>query len=380
MVSLVHHMKRSPRFVFAGGGTGGHLFPALAIADEIRERLPSASFTFFTSQRRIDDRILQGRDVEVVRQAVSPIGRQPWRWPRVAWQYWDARRLCRGYFSNESPSVVIGTGGYTSVPAVWQAISERIPTAVLNPDARPGKANRLLARMVDVVFAQWSDSTKFLPGKAVVEVSGCAVRREFRNVDRRAALDRFHLDPSRKTLLVTGASQGARTINLAMLELVDLFNSERGACDWQVLHLTGESDAAQVESAYRSTGVRAMVLPFTDHMPEALSISDLVISRAGASTLAEITALGRASILIPYPHHRDQHQVANAECLARSSAANLVLDTKDATSNARSLRPVLQRLLTDDGERLRMADAAARIGRPDAAAKIAERLIQLANL
>jgi UDP-N-acetylglucosamine--N-acetylmuramyl-(pentapeptide) pyrophosphoryl-undecaprenol N-acetylglucosamine transferase len=254
-----------------------------------------------------------------------------------------------------------------SVPAVLTAIREGIPTAILNPDALPGRANRYLAPRVDAVFAQW-DLTKSRLSRANVVVTGCPVRSAFLAADRTAGIARFGLDSARRTLLVTGASQGARTINDAILANSDFLSRIDG---WQILHLTGESDYQRVQSGYCERKVQAAVISYTDHMAEALAAADVVVSRAGASTLAELTALGRASILMPYPYHRDQHQMANARCLEEHGAAMVVKDTTNVTTNAPALATALNAVLTDRAARETMAQAAAGLGRPNAADSIA---------
>ena len=376
MVSQRPVRSGPPIVAFAGGGTGGHLYPALAIADALQRRLPGLRFVFFATHRRIDQRILSRADCDVVRQTLSPLCRVPWRWPRIITGYLRSSRLCRSRLENDRPMVVIGTGGLSSVPAVRAAHRAGIPTVVLNPDAVPGRANRHLAAVADAVFAQWEETIEFLPRRAGVRVCGCAIRPEFNNVSRARGVERFKLDAARKTLLVTGASQGARTINEAVLANLDLLES---ADDWQVFHLTGDLDFGRVKDAYDGRSIRAEVLAFTDRMAEALGMADLVISRSGASTLAEITALGRASILMPYPFHKDMHQLANARCLARVSAARIVDDAVDPAVNGPALRKVLELLMADDGQREAMAAAAKRIGRARAAGDIADQIVELAE-
>jgi UDP-N-acetylglucosamine--N-acetylmuramyl-(pentapeptide) pyrophosphoryl-undecaprenol N-acetylglucosamine transferase len=173
---------------------------------------------------------------------------------------------------------------------------------------------------------------------------------------------------------VTGASQGARSINEAVIVNLDWLES---LPDWQILHLTGEKDHADTAHAYGKRSITGAVVPYTDHMAEALNAADLVISRAGASTLAEITAVGRPSILMPYPYHRDQHQLANANCLAHASATRIVGDAIDPAINAPALRSALEELMTDDDAREAMAAAARRIGHPDAASDVVEHVLRL---
>ncbi len=376
MIAEGEPQDASPLIAFAGGGTGGHLYPALAIAEALGRQTPQARFIFFGTQRRMDDRILGRADCEVVRQKLTPLSRLPWRWPIV---YRDLRRsclLCRERFTGDPPSVVIGTGGLASVPAVREAVRAGIPSAILNPDALPGRANRYLARRVNVVFAQWPETADHMPRRTKVLVCGCAIRSDFTEANRRAGLLRFGLDERRKTLLVTGASQGATSINDAVIGNAPFLARMQ---EWQVLHLTGEEDHERVAAAYRHCGVPASVAAYTDRMAEALAVADLVVSRAGASTLAEITALGRPSILMPYPYHRDQHQLANAQCLARAGAARIVLDRIDPEINGPVLRSVLETLMADDQKRTSMATAARGVGRGDAAEKIAGHILALAK-
>lgn len=376
MIAEVPRLPDSPMIAFAGGGTGGHLYPAIAIADAIRRRVPDARFVFFGTQRPIDDRILSLVECDIVRQTLPALSPMPWRWPGI---YLGLRRsagLCRTRFELDPPAVVIGTGGMASVPAVRAAHRLGIPTAILNPDALPGRANRHLADLADIVFAQWEDTVQHYPRGTNIRVAGCPIRPGFDRALQADGLTRFGLRPDRKTLLVTGASQGAKSINEAVIANLDLLESFTA---WQILHLTGEKDHADTADAYRIRSIAAVVIPYTDQMAEALSAADLVISRAGASTLAEITAVGRPSILMPYPYHRDQHQLANAKCLARVSAARIVRDAIDPAINGPALRMVLEELLTNAPTRDAMAVAARRIGRGNAASDVAEQVLRLAD-
>jgi len=364
--------SREPQFAFAGGGTGGHIYPALAIANALAERIPNARFLFFCTQRPVDERILGQASFDVVRQPLRHLSKKPWRWPSVLSGWRSARRLCRQRFRARAPDFVLGTGGLASVPAIVEANRAGIPTAILNPDVKPGKANRFLSRRVNVVFSQWEATRAFLSSRELV-VTGCPVRPAFENATRNAGIDVFGLDLAKKTLLVTGASQGAKSINAALgaiAEKIATYNS------WQVLHLAGEGDEQRVTSTYRAAGVAATTLAYTDKMPEAMAAADLVISRAGASALAEITAMGRPSILLPYPYHKDQHQLENARCLARASAAQILHDRISSDLNGPALWKLLEPLLRNDAERAAMASAAKQLGRLDAAEVIADRIFQ----
>jgi len=290
-------------------------------------------------------------------------------------------------FERRRPAAVIGAGGYASGPPVHAALRMGIPTFLLNPDAVPGRANRYLAGRPGLtgVFAQWAVTRKYLPSDAPFEVTGCPVRLAFRaarGADRRAVLESFGLGPTLRTLLVTGASQGARSIN----EAFALLAGRLDWTGWQILHLAGQADAPRMAEAYATLAGRSgpavpktRVLPFTDRMGEAMAVADLIVSRAGASTLAEIQAAGKPCILLPYPYHRDQHQRHNAMVLVEAGAAELVEDAKDGAFNADRLEPVLRELMADDGRRERMGRLAMTLDRPGSAEAIAVRLLAAAG-
>jgi UDP-N-acetylglucosamine--N-acetylmuramyl-(pentapeptide) pyrophosphoryl-undecaprenol N-acetylglucosamine transferase len=367
-----------PLIVFAGGGSGGHLYPALAVAEQMRARRPETQFAFFGTRRPVDLRILENLDCKFVAQDLPGFSIKPWRWSAFLMGLNRSVRQCRSFFTECRPNIVLGTGGMAALPALLAAKRLDIPTALLNPDSIPGKANRYFASNAGAIFAQWEDTIELLPPRARprVEVTGCPVRAEFNQADRRSGIERFRLDLDRKTLLVTGASQGARSVNQAVVAILDFLET---LPDWQVLHLTGEQDYATVRDAYGGRSVRAVVIDYTDQMADALAAADFVVSRAGASTLAEITAVGRASVLMPYPYHRDGHQTANARCLVRASAARLLPDLIDPALNGPALRETIEPLMRDDDAREALAAAARRIGRGNAASLIAQRLMELAD-
>lgn len=373
-------MTPNPWMVFAGGGTGGHLFPALGVVEALRRGNLPIDVTFFCTPRPIDGEVLGRAGVEAIPQPVLPLTSKPWRWPAF-WRQWRRSvTACHQAFVVRRPAVVVGAGGYASGPPVHAAMKLGIPTFLLNPDAVPGRANRWLARRKELtgIFAQWPVSKKFFPSSARVIVAGCPVRPSFRNLPD-AQLDRhFGLASQRKTLLITGASQGARTINEALMHLAD----QIARTGWQVLHLSGLFDRERVEQAYaraaennKSSDFLFRVLTFSDRMAEAMVGADLIVSRAGASSLAEIQVVGKPSVLLPYPFHRDQHQRHNAAVLAEAGAAVLIDDTRDGRQNAERLGPVLAELMADDHKRALMAVAARGLACPESAEHIAEYLL-----
>ncbi len=372
-------MTTSPILALAGGGTGGHLYPALAVAEALGKLVPGLRLILFGTHKDLDGRAIGAYGGRLVRQSVRPLPRWPWQVPGFLLTWRASTKRCREVLRRDRPLAVLGTGGYASGPAICEAARAQIPTALLNPDAVPGRANHYLGRRVDAVFAQWQGTVAHFNGHARVCVTGCPVRPEFKTADRTQGIRHFGLDPDRKLLLVTGASQGARSVNLAMLaampELARWGVWER----WQLLHLTGTNDEAAMTAEYRRWNLPVRVVGFTKHMAIALAAADLVLSRAGASTLAEITALARPSVLMPYPHHRDQHQAANARELAKLGAARIVPDRIDPRQNGPVVAQVLHRLMTDGAELEQLSAAARRVGTTDAAATVARRLLELAR-
>lgn len=376
-------MQDNPWFVFAGGGTGGHLYPALAVVEALRARRPDAAVSFFCTDRPIDREILGKAQIEARPQMVQAFPARPTRWPTFLMTWFRSLKHCRQAFRVRRPTAVVGAGGYASGPPVQVAMKMGIPTFLLNPDAVPGRANRHMGAKASLtgIFAQWEVTKKYFPLNAPVEVVGCPVRRAFFEqvgaAGQAEALQSFGLRADRPMLLVTGASQGARTINEAMLLLAD----EVAAAGWQVLHLSGQGEFERMQQAYAAVRERHpdagpfVVLAFTDRMGQAMTAADVVVSRAGASTLAELLVAGKPSILLPYPYHRDQHQRHNAEVLVDAGAAILMDDLKDGAQNAARLRPILRNLLTDRDKCAAMSHAAGAMGRPDAAEKIASRLL-----
>lgn len=362
-----------PWFIFGGGGTGGHLFPGIAVADAICTLEPAARITFMTTTRDLDRTLLDRAGYERIPQVVRPFSTRPWHWPAflVAWRRSvNAATRCM----RERPRAVLGLGGYAAGPPVIAAARLGIRTAILNPDAVPGRANRVLSRRSDAIFAQWETTRAHFVRGASCMVVGCPIRAAFAGppLERSAARAALGLDPARRLLLVTGASQGAQSINDALVDIWPRFLAEYPG--WQLLHLSGAAHETALRSAYARSGASATVLGFTHDMRSAISAADAIVSRAGASTLAELTAVGRASILLPYPYHRDQHQRANARVLAEAGAAILLEDRRSARENAAPLLAALRRL-ADDTTRLAVEQAAARLGRPHAALDVARWLL-----
>src|SRR5437867_4024651 len=360
------------RVVFAGGGTGGHLYPGIAVAREIVLRRPDAQISFAGTARGIEARVVphEGFALDLIRsgglkgKSIGDRARGAWLLPlglADAWRLVSERR----------PHLVIGVGGYSSGPVVLVAAVRGVPTMLLEQNAVPGLTNRLLARFVRVAAVTFDSTRAFFGPKAFV--SGNPVRPEFVGAagpGKESGIDAG--SDHRARLLVFGGSQGAHAINMAMVEAAAELAA--GGSHLRLTHQTGERDVEMVRAAYRQAGLPADVEPFLYDMGRQLGRADVVVCRAGATTLAEITAAGKAAILVPLPTATDDHQRKNAEALAQSGAAEVLLQS-DLTG--RSLAARIVALARDRDRRERMAAAAKALAKPDAAKVIVDRALEL---
>ena len=359
------------RVVIAGGGTGGHLYPGIAVARELLSRQAGAVVSFAGTARGIEARVVprEGFALDLIRsggvKGKSLLGRVRGAC-LVPLGLFDGWRIV----SSRRPSLVVGVGGYSSGPVVLAAALRGVPTMLLEQNAVPGLTNRLLARVVNAAAVTFDSTQAFFGAKAFV--SGNPVRPEFFAAVGPQQESAFDDQTSIVRVLVFGGSQGAHAINVAMVEAAPQLAAGRPPL--RLTHQTGERDVEMVRTAYRQAGVQAEVEPFLYDMGRQLAAADVIVCRAGATTLAEITAAGKPAILIPLPSATDDHQRMNAETLARAGAAAMLLQ-RDVTG------PVLaERLLAlagDREQRKQMSAAARSLARPDAARIIVDRALEL---
>jgi len=376
------------RVVLAGGGTGGHLYPGLAVADaltlQVQQSGGKIELIWAATPRAVDQRLLSKFGDLYIRQPVQPLVKEFGK----LWGFWTGwRESCRfweAYFTEHRVHCVVALGGYAAGPAAYVAAKRRIPVVLLNPDALPGRANRFLLKRANVIVTQWPLAEVYKSAiRGRIAPLGCPIRAELTQSSRPEGAKKLGIDATLKNLVITGASLGAKTINDAMLEL--LADPEMRAAfetgtpnGWQIIHLTGMDQAAPVRDAYaKFPTLRVHVIDYCDDMASLWAITDLAIARAGASTCAELTACGIPSILLPYPYHKDMHQLANAQELHRAGGALVIDDTKDAKTNAVAIKKALQSLLYDDKKRDEMATRARAAGKPNATATIAAEILAL---
>jgi UDP-N-acetylglucosamine--N-acetylmuramyl-(pentapeptide) pyrophosphoryl-undecaprenol N-acetylglucosamine transferase len=361
------------RAVIAGGGTGGHLYPGIAIARELLARRPGSAVTFAGTARGIEARVLprEGFELDMIRIA-GVKGRSPIAALRgialLPLSFLDAWRL----LSRRRPQLVIGVGGYSSGPVVMLAALRGMATMLAEQNAVPGLTNRILSRVVGAAAVTFDSTLSFFGRRGFV--AGNPVRSEFFATDHTQPTERGTEGERRKVrVLVFGGSQGAHAINVAMVAAAPRLAAD-GAVD--LTHQTGERDVELVRDAYRGAGLQATVEPFLYAMDREMTQADVIVSRAGATTIAELTAAGRAGILIPLPTATDDHQKKNAEVLARAGAAELI-EQKDL--NGEVLAERLLALAHDTARRAEIAAKARTFARPDAAKAIVDRALELAR-
>jgi UDP-N-acetylglucosamine--N-acetylmuramyl-(pentapeptide) pyrophosphoryl-undecaprenol N-acetylglucosamine transferase len=357
------------RVVIAGGGTGGHLYPGIAVAREILARRPSATISFAGTSRGLEARVIprEGFPLDLIRsrglkgKSLADAFRGVLILPASVADGWRI-------ISTRRPHLVIGVGGYSSGPIVLAAALRRAaPTMLLEQNALPGLTNRLLGPLVDRVAVTFEQSTSFFGAKAFV--SGNPIRREFvEEVHPVQTVQGVH------RVLVVGGSQGAHAINVAMVEAAARLAAGRPPVS--VVHQTGERDVEIVRDAYRTAGLTSEVESFFYDMAKRMADADVIVCRAGSTTLSEVTARGRAAILVPLPTAADDHQRKNAEALADAGAAELLLQ-RDLTGSVLADR--ILALAADDRRRNAMAEAARRLARPEAAKRIVDEALALVD-
>ena len=355
------------RIVIAGGGTGGHLFPGIAIAEEILARGNANRIIFIGTKKGIEHRILgqlgyelQEIDIEGVKgRGLKALIKVTYQIPHSIWQ---SRQILKRF----CPDAVIGVGGYASGPAVVTARIMGIPTAIAEQNAVPGITNRILSKFANLIFVTYAETKDWFPQSKVI-VSGNPVRKVFA-VRRAGAKEKIKY----KQLLIFGGSQGAAAINKNVIAMMPQLQKMKDKL--RVLHQTGDREVEVVKQAYEQYGLDAQVTPFIVNMADAYAGADLIICRAGATSLAEITAAGKAAILIPYPWAANDHQTKNAEAMACAGAAVLI---KEHELTSQKLFGVIDDLLANRQKLRQMEEASVKLGNIKAAAKIVDACIEL---
>ncbi|HUY34639.1 MAG TPA: undecaprenyldiphospho-muramoylpentapeptide beta-N-acetylglucosaminyltransferase [Pirellulales bacterium] len=351
-----------PHIVFSGGGTLGHLFPGLAVAEQLALAEPSARITFAGGGRECERRRVHARGFDYLPVACRAWPRRPWGAGQFIAGNVAGFLTARRFLRRRRVAAVVGLGGFVSAPLAKAAESLQLPLVLLEQNAFPGRVNRWLAPRAALVCAAFDSVRTWLPRRVNLLVTGTPVRSDF----ARCAAAK----PARRRLLIVlGGSRGAESLN----HVLPQFAGRIVEAGWRVVHQAGEAGAADTSKRYRSCGVAAEVVSFIDDMPGLLSRAGLVVCRAGGTTLAELAVTGTPAIVCPYPHAADDHQRRNALEFAALGAC-MVVDQRE-TNDAR-LGDVVSALIADADQRERMSRAMRRLAHPEAAGRIADLILE----
>jgi UDP-N-acetylglucosamine--N-acetylmuramyl-(pentapeptide) pyrophosphoryl-undecaprenol N-acetylglucosamine transferase len=349
--------------VIACGGTGGHLFPGIAVAEVLRER--GHEVLLFVSEKEIDSLALSTRS-QFRFEKLPTIGFPSVYSPKIfgfVRRFAESLSRCRSIYQKFKPQIVLGMGGFTSTAPILAGRMRGIATLIHESNAVPGKANRLAAKMVRAVLLGFKECAAFFP-KVRTELTGTPIRAELKRLDRQSARQKLGLKADITTMLVMGGSQGASGLNQAILKSVPLLRDAA----LQVIHLSGTRDERLVADTYRRERIPAYVAAFHHHMEEVYSAADFTVARAGAASLAEIASFELPSILIPFPYAADDHQTRNAEIFARGGAAFVL---KESELSPELLTQKIREMIDHPEQLRRMSESSSRLAPRDAATRVA---------
>jgi UDP-N-acetylglucosamine--N-acetylmuramyl-(pentapeptide) pyrophosphoryl-undecaprenol N-acetylglucosamine transferase len=353
------------RCVIAGGGTGGHLFPGMAIAEAFFEREKGNEVLFIGTERGIEAKVLRGGKFPLRTIKAKPLqGKSLLEKAEAIWSLPMAIYQARSILKEFHPQLVLGVGGYASGPTLLAAYSLGMKRAIQEQNVMPGMTNRILKRFSQRIFVSFEEAKKYFPEEKTF-VTGNPIRKEFftsleKSEGEMKKKDRF-------TVFIFGGSGGAHRINRAMIEALDHLQGMKSFL--KIIHQTGRGDLDFVSKAYREKGFDALVKPFVEDMATTYQISDLVICRSGASTVAELAVCGKAALLIPYPYAAHHHQLINAKKLVDLGAARMILDQE---LNGENIAQILVHLYDHPEKSARMEEAIQRLARPKAAEEIVD--------
>jgi UDP-N-acetylglucosamine--N-acetylmuramyl-(pentapeptide) pyrophosphoryl-undecaprenol N-acetylglucosamine transferase len=356
------------KVAIACGGTGGHLFPGLAVAEELRQR--GHDTLLLVSAKQIDAIALEGAK-EQQAHALPGIGWPGALSPRIfkfGMSLINSWRECGQVYREFQPTAVVGMGGFTSAIPLLLGRHLHLPTLIHESNAIPGRVTRFIAPWVNKTLLGFESCANYLR-RAHCVVTGTPVRRGLERIDRAVAAEKYGLNPALPIILIMGGSQGARGVNQLVLQALPLWHTQREAV--QFIHLTGQAEANIAEINYRRQRLTAVVQAFSTQMEHFYSLADVVISRSGAASLTELSHYGLPSVLVPYPVAADDHQTFNARIFEEAGAARILVESK---TTPEMLYEVVSGLLNDSEARRRMGEAARALAGDNAARRVAEEI------
>lgn len=359
--------KKPIRVAIACGGTGGHLFPGLAVAEALQER--GHEILLFVSEKGIDTTALKAHPnfrFEKLPSIGMPSVLSP-AFIRFLRRSWESLSFCRGVYRKFRPDVVLGMGGFTSTAPVLAGRLQKLPTLIHESNAIPGRANKMAARFASRILLGFEVCEQYFPGHEC-KVTGTPVRRNLGSpMDKAAARELLRLDPNLPTILVMGGSQGAAGINQLMFKSVPMLKGGK----LQIIHLTGERDDQLAAANYQREEIPHYVSPFHHKMEEVLSAADIVVSRAGAASLSELAKFALPAILVPYPYATDDHQSANARVFVEAGAAEL---QSESATNPDAFASLILDLLSNTARREKMSEAMRKLVPSNASVNVADEI------
>lgn len=358
--------------ILAGGGTGGHIYPAIAIASEFKYRFPDSEILFIGTRKGLEKELVPKNNFRLAFISAKGLSRRvrkelfflPFY---ILKSLLESRTVLRKY----GPDIVVGTGGYVSLPVLLMASLLRKKTLIQEQNSYPGISTRILALFANRVCLSYQDSTNYFPLKGKLRVLGNPIRREIVSGNREEGLRKFSLRPGKKTVFIFGGSQGSMRINQAIREGISYLEQVK---DIQLLWQTGSKDLEEIREFMKGIDLTATMLPFIQDMSSAYAVSDLLVCRSGALTLAEVTACGKPSILIPYPFATAGHQRYNAMSLKEKGAAEVILEKELKGEN---LAILAVELLKDENRLKEMSKNAKILAKPMAASQIVDEMEEL---
>lgn len=366
------------RIIMSGGGTGGHIYPAITIIKAIQKQVPSCEILFIGTKEGLEADIIpkEGFDFKTIdvrgferRLSLKNIQTVI----RTIGSIWQSRKI----ISEFKPDIVIGTGGYVCGPVLLAASMMGVPTMIQEQNVIPGITNKILARFVNKIAVGYAEAIKNFSNQQNVFVSGNPIRPEVLSATRDSGITQLGLDPTKRTILISGGSRGARSINQAMVQVHQQF---AGREDIQLLHVTGQNEYNSIVENLKLCCIdtakagNIIIKPYLYNMPQALAVADVAVFRAGAIGLAELTARGIPAIIIPYPHAAENHQEFNARVMEKQGAAMVI---RDAELNGSKLIAAINELVNNPQKLGEMAIASKKMGCPEAADIIAEMALRM---
>ncbi len=358
--------------MIAGGGTGGHVFPALAIAAQLKKEMPEIEIKYLGKTDSLEEKLASSHGLEFHEIPARPLKRKlALSNLLIPFTLWKGSSITRSILLDNDIECLLGTGGYVSVPALMGARRAQAKIFLQEQNSYPGLATRLYAKHADTIFLAYQNARKYLPGDARFFEVGNPLRPDFSLVSSGEGLKFFNLSDQKKTLLIFGGSQGAKALNDKVRESLDRLKE---ADNIQIIWQAGKYNFAEYKEAFEKSGIDGVILEFIDHMEMAYAAADMAFCRSGALSLSELAAFGLPSILVPFPYAAEDHQYHNAKVFESSGAANLM---RQSELNQFDLADYVLELFADDQRLKKMSEAAKSLADIDASQKIARKIIEV---